>query len=219
MILLIDNYDSFVHNLARYLRRLGQETLVIRNDAIDMTGVRCLAPQAIVISPGPCSPREAGCSEELVRHFGIDIPILGVCLGHQAIAAAFGAAIARAPEPFHGRTSIIRHDQTGVFADLPDPLTVARYHSLVVDEATLPADLQVTARTNNGLVMAIRHLERPLVGVQFHPESILADHGYKLLTNFLEIAQIPIAQSLQLDSEYSPPMTDDTKLPQSPVTF
>src|SRR5437868_5332200 len=145
MLLLIDNYDSFVHNLARYFRRLGQETLVVRNDAVDAAGVRDLAPQAIVISPGPCSPAEAGCSLELVREFAGKTPLLGVCLGHQAIAAALGGRVVRAKEPRHGRSSEVFHGGTGIFAGTPSPLTVCRYHSLVVEEQSLPAALEVTA--------------------------------------------------------------------------
>lgn len=188
MILLIDNYDSFVHNLARYFRRLGQETLVLRNDATTVDEVKRLSPQAIVLSPGPCTPAEAGCSINLVRRLQDRVPMLGVCLGHQAIAAALGAGIVRAPEPRHGRTSLIEHEATGLFSELPTPLTVCRYHSLIADEATLPSTLHVTARSDDGAIMAIQHTTAPLFGVQFHPEAVLTAHGYRLLANFLKLA-------------------------------
>src|SRR5688572_29000611 len=181
MILLIDNYDSFVHNLARYLQRLGHPTQVVRNDAIDVEGIRRLRPDAIVISPGPCTPREAGCSVSVIRDLWQQIPILGVCLGHQAIAAAFDAAIVRAPQPWHGRTSEVYHDGKGVFQHVPNPVTVCRYHSLVVDERTLPDCLRVTGRTADGIVMAIEHADAPLMGVQFHPEAILTQFGFQML--------------------------------------
>jgi anthranilate synthase/aminodeoxychorismate synthase-like glutamine amidotransferase len=178
MIVLIDNYDSFVHNLARYLRRLGQETVVLRNDAVSAAEVVERKPAAIVLSPGPCTPNEAGCSIELVKRAGGQIPLLGVCLGHQAIAAALGGEIVRAPQPLHGRASRVTHSQTGLFVNLPSPLTVGRYHSLVVEETALPAELEVTARTDDGTIMALAHREWPIHGVQFHPESILTEHGY-----------------------------------------
>ncbi|MEM9186349.1 MAG: aminodeoxychorismate/anthranilate synthase component II [Planctomycetota bacterium] len=185
MILLIDNYDSFVHNLARCFTLLGEETVVVRNDAIDAAGVRALEPTAVVISPGPCTPREAGCSVEVIRELHLTTPILGVCLGHQAIGAAFGADVIRAPGPVHGRASPVRHTGAGVFEGVGSPLRVGRYHSLVVDEATLPGELSVTARTDDGVVMAIQHRSLPIVGLQFHPESVLTDDGLRLLTNFL----------------------------------
>jgi anthranilate synthase/aminodeoxychorismate synthase-like glutamine amidotransferase len=185
MILLIDNYDSFVHNLARYFRRLGQETRVIRNDAIRVDEVRRLPVDALVFSPGPKSPQEAGRSLELVRGLHDQIPMLGVCLGHQTIAAALGASIVRAREPMHGRTSEIWHRSEGLFAGLPNPLCVARYHSLVVDPATLPPELVPMAFTADGTLMAVEHRHRPIVGWQFHPESILTTHGYALLAAFL----------------------------------
>lgn len=220
MLLLIDNYDSFVYNLARYFRRLGQETHVVRNDAIDAAGVRRLAPRAIVISPGPCSPAEAGCSLELIREFVDNTPILGVCLGHQAIAAALGGKIVRASEPMHGRTSQVTHGGSGIFAGVPKPLTVCRYHSLVIDEDSLPNCLEVTARTASGVVMALAHRTRPVVGVQFHPESILTEGGFRLLANFLQLSKLPapdelptLAQELISPEEVSPP------LPKVPVTF
>jgi anthranilate synthase/aminodeoxychorismate synthase-like glutamine amidotransferase len=188
MLLLIDNYDSFVHNLARYFQRLGQETLVLRNDAASVGDIRRLAPTAVVISPGPCTPAEAGCSVDILRQLPAETPILGVCLGHQAIAAAFIGRIVRAAEPRHGRTSVITHSSSRLFANLPSPLTVCRYHSLVVDEPSLPAELRVTARAEDGTIMAIEHVSRPVFGVQFHPEAALTEHGYHLLANFLDIA-------------------------------
>lgn len=196
MILLIDNYDSFVHNLARYLRRLGQETLVVRNDAIDVAGVIRLQPGAIILSPGPCTPHQAGCSLKIVRGLADTIPILGVCLGHQAIAAAWGGRIVRATEPRHGRASAVFHDGQGLFAGLPNPLIAGRYHSLVVEEATLPECLTITARTADGAIMAIRHRWQPVHGVQFHPESVLTPEGYPLLAAFLRLAGLEVSRGL-----------------------
>ncbi|WP_083843035.1 anthranilate synthase component II [Schlesneria paludicola] len=190
MLLLIDNYDSFVYNLARYFVELGCETCVVRNDAIQTDMVRAMAPQAIVISPGPCTPNEAGVSIELIRELSSTIPTLGVCLGHQAIAAALGGNVIRAPEPIHGRTSLIEHTGTSLFANLPSPLRVARYHSLIIDEATLPPDLEITAWTADGIPMAVEHRTRPLFGVQFHPESVLTEHGRDILANFARLAGI-----------------------------
>ena len=192
MILLIDNYDSFVHNLARYFRCLGCETRVVRNTAIDTAGARALMPEAIVLSPGPCTPQRAGCSLELVRQLHTELPILGVCLGHQTIAEALGGRIVRAREPVHGRSFSIRHDGRGVFAAVPREITGCRYHSLVVEEATLPAPLEVSARTRDGTIMALRHRRLPVVGLQFHPESILTDAGYGLLAGFLRLAGLPL---------------------------
>ena len=188
MLLLIDNYDSFVYNLARYYVELGCATHVVRNDAINIAAVRAMAPQAIVISPGPCTPNEAGVSIEIIRELSDSIPTLGVCLGHQAIAAALGGDVVRAREPVHGRTSFVEHCGSGVFQGIPSPFRVARYHSLIVDEASLPRDLIVTARTEDGIPMALRHRSRPLYGVQFHPESVLTRHGHLLLANFARIA-------------------------------
>ncbi|MCL4192921.1 MAG: aminodeoxychorismate/anthranilate synthase component II [Thermoguttaceae bacterium] len=192
MILLIDNFDSFVYNLARYFQRLGHQTLVVRNTAIDAAGVAELAPAAVVLSPGPCTPREAGCSLEVVRRLHSRLPILGVCLGHQTIAAALGGGIVRAPEPVHGRASPVHHDGRGIFTGLPNPLTACRYHSLVVEEPSLPECLEVCARTTDGIVMAVRHRSLPVVGVQFHPESILTESGYDLLAGFLRLAGLPV---------------------------
>jgi anthranilate synthase/aminodeoxychorismate synthase-like glutamine amidotransferase len=185
MILVIDNYDSFVHNLARYIRELGYDTHVVRNDSVEVEEIAALKPSHIVISPGPCTPNEAGVSVAAVRELGPTIPLLGVCLGHQCIGQAFGGRIARARRPMHGKTSTIRHDSAGVFAGLPDPLRVTRYHSLVVSEAGLPDELIVTARSEEGEIMALRHRSHPIVGVQFHPEAVLTEHGYDLLRNFL----------------------------------
>ncbi len=190
MVLLIDNYDSFVFNLARYLRELGCDARVVRNDELTVGQIEALQPQAIVISPGPCSPNEAGISIELIRELHSRIPMLGVCLGHQAIGAAFGAVVRRAPEPVHGRTSPIRHNESGVFSRIPNPFIATRYHSLIVEENTLPADLQVTARTVDHLVMGLQHRTSPLFGVQFHPESVLTECGHLLLANFLSLAGI-----------------------------
>ena len=185
MLLLIDNYDSFVYNLARYLEELGCETVVVRNDAVDVDAVRKMAPQAIVISPGPCTPNEAGVSVGVISGLSESVPILGVCLGHQAIAAALGGTVVRATEPVHGRSSLVRHSGEGLFAGLPSPLRVGRYHSLIVEESTLPTDLVVTARTDEGTIMAFQHRTRPLFGVQFHPESVLTQAGRSLLANFV----------------------------------
>ena len=219
MILLIDNYDSFVFNLARYCRRLGQETQVVRNDAIDVAGVRALAPQAILLSPGPCTPQEAGCSQEIVRAFCGVLPILGVCLGHQAIAAALGGAIVRAPRPMHGRTSQVFHDGRGLFAGIPSPATVCRYHSLMVDRASLPDCLEILASTDDGVVMAVQHRQAPVVGLQFHPEAILTEHGYELLFNFLRLAGLNPTPVPNLDSEIVRPKPPRFAPPSSPVTF
>jgi anthranilate synthase component II len=191
MLLLIDNYDSFVHNLARYFERLGQSTLVVRNDAINVREVQKLNPLAIVLSPGPCTPREAGVSLEIVRDLYADVPMLGVCLGHQVIAEALGGPIVRAPIPVHGQNSEIEHSGSGIFAGLPSPMRVGRYHSLVAAPASLPEHLRATAWSNDGILMAVEHCELPVYGVQFHPESILTEHGYGLLANFLRLAGIP----------------------------
>jgi anthranilate synthase/aminodeoxychorismate synthase-like glutamine amidotransferase len=191
VILLIDNYDSFVHNLARYLAELGQATRVVRNDAVTVAAIRAERPGAIVVSPGPCTPSEAGVSIEVIRSLGASIPILGVCLGHQAIAAALGGRVIRAREPVHGRTSLVHHEASGLFAGMPNPLRAMRYHSLIVEEATLPDSLRITARTADGAPMALVHREWPLFGVQFHPESILTQSGHRLLSNFLDAAGLP----------------------------
>jgi anthranilate synthase/aminodeoxychorismate synthase-like glutamine amidotransferase len=190
-VLLIDNYDSFVYNLARYFERLGQPTQVIRNRAIDAAGVRALRPEAIVLSPGPCAPKQAGSTLDIVRTLYRHTPILGICLGHQTIAEALGGRVVRG-EPVHGRTSRVHHDGRGIFAEIPSPIEATRYHSLVVEESSLPDCLEVSARTDDGTVMALRHRELPVVGVQFHPESILTATGYPLLAAFLRLAGLDV---------------------------
>jgi anthranilate synthase/aminodeoxychorismate synthase-like glutamine amidotransferase len=185
-VLMIDNYDSFTYNLVQYLAELGADVEVRRNDAITLDEVEALAPDGVVISPGPCTPREAGVSVPIVQRFAGRIPILGVCLGHQAIGAAFGGDIVRAPRIMHGKTSPIRHDGAGLFAGLPDPFDATRYHSLVIDPMTLPAALVRSAWTDEGEIMGVRHREVFVEGVQFHPESILTLEGKRLLGNFLD---------------------------------
>jgi len=185
MILLIDNYDSFTWNLYQYFCELGAEVIVRRNDDITLADIDALAPQKIVISPGPCTPDESGISLEVIRHYSGKLPILGVCLGHQAIAQVFGATIVRAERVMHGKTSPITHTGVGVFQALNNPLTVTRYHSLVIDPPTLPACFDVTAWSDTRQIMGIRHREWDLEGVQFHPESILSEQGHQLLANFL----------------------------------
>lgn len=185
MILLIDNYDSFVFNLARYVRELGETPLVRRHDAVSPEEIERLAPTHIIISPGPCTPREAGISTDVVRRFGERIPVLGVCLGHQCIAQAYGARIVRAARPVHGKASPIHHDGTGIFAGIPSPFMAARYHSLVIAPESLPRTLRVTARTEDGEIMAVEHEEHAVTGVQFHPESAITEYGYHLLERFV----------------------------------
>jgi len=204
MILLIDNYDSFVYNLARYFERLGHETVVVRNDAIDAEHIRSLRSEAIILSPGPCTPQQAGASIELVRQLYRDVPILGICLGHQTIAAALGGQIVRATKPVHGSASSIEHCGLGVFVGLPNPLRVGRYHSLVVQEESLPPELEVTARTADGAVMAMAHRQFPVVGLQFHPESILTDCGYELLAGFLRSAGLSVPDPIPMISDERP---------------
>ena len=191
MLLMIDNYDSFTYNLVQYLQSLGAEVKVVRNDALTVDEIEKLAPERIVISPGPCTPNEAGVSLELIERLGRNTPILGVCLGHQSIGQAYGGDVVRAKTIMHGKTSRIRHEGKGVFAHLPDAYEATRYHSLVVDRATLPDALEITAWTelDDGSfeeIMGLRHREFPVEGVQFHPESILTEHGHALLKNFLE---------------------------------
>ena len=190
MIVLIDNYDSFVHNLARYVRELGGEAVVHRNDALSVEEIEAMRPSHIIISPGPCTPAEAGISTDVVRRLGAAIPILGVCLGHQTIGAAYGGDVVRAARPMHGKGSPVTHDGTSVFAGLPSPLWVARYHSLVIDPGSLPPGLRVTATSaDDGEIMAVEHREHPVVGVQFHPESALTEHGYAMVDRFLRGAR------------------------------
>ncbi len=185
MLLLIDNYDSFVYNLARYVSELGWEREVVRNDAITLAEIESLAPSHIIISPGPCTPTEAGISNAVIRQFGASIPILGVCVGHQCIGQVYGGRVVRAGRPMHGKTSPVEHDGRGVFRDLPSPLRVTRYHSLVVERETFPDSLSVTATSPDGEIMALRHRLHPVVGVQFHPEAVLTESGHQLLRNFL----------------------------------
>ncbi|MEI9883424.1 aminodeoxychorismate synthase component 2 [Atlantibacter hermannii] len=185
MILLIDNYDSFTWNLYQYFCELGAEVVVKRNDDIGLADIATLAPQKIVISPGPCTPTKAGVSLDVIRHYAGQLPILGVCLGHQAIGQAFGAHVVRARQVMHGKTSLIRHNGNGVFRGLNNPLTVTRYHSLLIDPSTLPDDFEITAWSAEQEIMGIRHREWDLEGVQFHPESILSEQGHALLANFL----------------------------------
>lgn len=185
MLLLIDNYDSFTWNLYQYFCELGADVVVKRNDEITLEDIELLAPHRLVISPGPCTPNEAGISLAAIRRFAGQIPLLGVCLGHQAIAQAFGATIVRASQVMHGKTSVITHNGRGVFRGLKDPLTVTRYHSLLIDPATLPDAFEVTAWTDKQEIMGIRHLSLAIEGVQFHPESILSEEGHALLANFL----------------------------------
>ena len=187
MILLLDNYDSFTYNLAQYLGELGCRVEVHRNDKISVEHIAQRKPERIVISPGPCTPQEAGVSVELVQKLAGKIPILGVCLGHQAIGAAFGGNIVRAPKLFHGKTSQIEHDGKGIFRDLPNPFVATRYHSLIVERKSLPKELIVTAETKEGIIMGVRHRHYPLEGVQFHPESVLTESGKQLLRNFLAL--------------------------------
>ena len=186
MILVLDNRDSFVHNLARYVRELGEEAVVRRSDEMRIDEVELLAPTHIVISPGPCTPAEAGISTEVVRRFGPTTPILGVCLGHQCIGAAFGGDIVRAEHPMHGKTSLVTHDGSSVFAGLPSPIRVARYHSLVIAPKSVPESLRVLATSvDDGVVMAVEHRTYPIVGVQFHPESAASEYGYAMVDRFL----------------------------------
>jgi anthranilate synthase component 2 len=185
MILLIDNYDSFVYNLARYVRELGEVPLVRRNDAMTVEDIVELAPSHVIISPGPCSPAESGISTDVVRSVGRSIPVLGVCLGHQCIGAAYGGEIVRAGHPMHGKTSRIHHRGTDLFTGLPSPFLASRYHSLVISPASVPRELEITATSEDGEIMAVKHVTHPVYGVQFHPESVLTEHGYRMLDHFL----------------------------------
>lgn len=187
MILVIDNYDSFTYNLVQYLGKLGEEVVVKRNDEIDLAGIEALRPDHLLISPGPCSPNEAGISLALIEHFKGIIPIFGVCLGHQSIGQAFGGDVVRAEKLMHGKTSEIIHDGKTIFEGIPSPYTATRYHSLIVKRETLPDCLEITAETAEGEIMGLRHKEYPIEGVQFHPESIITEHGLTLLRNFLQI--------------------------------
>jgi len=186
MLLMLDNYDSFTYNLVQYLSELGADVRVYRNDAITLDEVAALAPSQIVVSPGPCTPSEAGISVPLIQRFAGQIPILGVCLGHQAIGQAFGGRIVRAQRVMHGKISPVTHDGRGVFKDIPAPFAVTRYHSLAIERASLPEALEVTATADDGEIMGVRHRRHAVEGVQFHPEAILTEHGMRLLANFLE---------------------------------
>ena len=186
MLLMIDNYDSFTYNLVQYLGELGQEVQVYRNDEIDLKKVAALNPQYIVISPGPCTPNEAGISLALINEFAGKIPLLGVCLGHQSIGQAFGGKIIKAKTLMHGKTSLIHHKNIGVFKDLTNPYTATRYHSLVIERETIPDCLEITAWTDDGEIMGVKHKTLAVEGVQFHPESVLTEHGHDLLNNFLK---------------------------------
>jgi anthranilate synthase component 2 len=193
MLLMIDNYDSFTYNLAQYFAELGEEVRVFRNDEITLEGMATLRPARLVLSPGPCTPAEAGVCVGAVQHFTGKLPILGVCLGHQAIGAALGGKVVRAQRLMHGKTSVLTTDECGVYAGLPKQFTVVRYHSLAIERQTLPASLEVTSTSEDGEIMGVRHRElagtqAPLEGVQFHPESILTEHGHAMLKNFLEMA-------------------------------
>jgi len=186
LILLIDNYDSFVFNLARYVGELGYAREVVRNDAVTLEQIETLAPEAIILSPGPCTPKEAGISNAVIASLGARIPILGVCLGHQCIGAAFGGEIIRAPSIMHGKLSEVTHDGQTIYRSVKNPFAAMRYHSLVINPERLPAEFDVSARTADGVIMSVRHRKLPIEGVQFHPESILTEEGKKLLKNFLD---------------------------------
>ena len=186
MILLIDNYDSFTYNLYQYLAELGAEVFVVRNDKISLEEIDKMKPEKIVISPGPCTPDKAGISNDVVKHFGQTTPMLGVCLGHQCVGNSYGGIVGNAGEIMHGKTSPVHHDGKGVFRGLPNPFNAVRYHSLAIFRENLPQELEVTAWTENGLIMGVRHKEHPVEGIQFHPESIMTENGKELLSNFLK---------------------------------
>ena len=189
MILMIDNYDSFTYNLVHYLSELGEEVTVARNDKISLEDVGNMNPEIIVVSPGPCTPKEAGVSVDVIKEFAGRTPILGVCLGHQSMAYAYGAKIVRAGRLLHGKTSPIRHDEKGIYKDIPNPFEATRYHSLLIEKGTLPDDFEVSAWTDEGEIMGIRHKEHLMEGVQYHPESILTKHGKDILRNFINLAR------------------------------
>ncbi len=188
MLILIDNYDSFTYNLVHYLGELGADSVVIRNDKITAAEVLAKKPKAIVLSPGPCTPNEAGVCLDLIKQAGPTIPLLGVCLGHQSIGQAYGGKVIRAPQPMHGKLSTITNDGRGIFKGLPKSFEVTRYHSLIVERATLPDCLEITAETSDGIIMGLQHITHPVHGVQFHPESIASEQGHALLANFLKLA-------------------------------
>ena len=186
MLLMIDNYDSFTYNLVQYFGELGEEVRVFRNDAITLKEIAAMKPDRLVISPGPCSPKEAGISVEAIKEFASKVPILGVCLGHQSIGYAFGGEIVHAQKPMHGKLSPVHHGNVGVFSNLPDPFTATRYHSLAIRRETMPDCLEITAWTDDGEIMGVRHKTLAVQGVQFHPESIMTEHGHAMLANFLK---------------------------------
>ena len=190
MLLMIDNYDSFTYNIVQYFGELGEDVRTVRNDEITLNDINELKPDRICISPGPKSPADAGVSVEVLKQFAGKLPILGVCLGHQAIGAAFGGKVVRAKQVMHGKTSLIAHTGVGVFKDLPSPFTVIRYHSLAIERSSLPSCLEVTAWTDDGEIMGLSHKTRPIHGVQFHPESIATEHGHDMLANFLDLAGV-----------------------------
>jgi anthranilate synthase component 2 len=187
MIFVLDNYDSFTYNLVQYMGELGAEMVIRRNDDLTLDEVEALAPERILLSPGPCTPQEAGILIPLIQRFTGKVPILGVCLGHQAIGAAFGGDVIRAPQLMHGKTSAVDHDGKSIFAGIESPMTCTRYHSLIVSEQTLPNELEISARSSDGIIMGLRHREHPIEGVQFHPESVLTQDGKRLIQNFLEL--------------------------------
>ncbi len=187
MVFVLDNYDSFTYNLVQYMGELGAEMTIRRNDELTVDEVESLAPERVLLSPGPCTPQEAGISIDLIQRFAGKVPILGVCLGHQAIGAAFGGDVVRAPKLMHGKTSEVEHDGKTIFTGIDSPMTCTRYHSLIVSDQNLPANLEVSARTADGTIMGLRHRQYPVEGVQFHPESVLTDDGKRLIKNFLEL--------------------------------
>ena len=187
MVFVLDNYDSFTYNLVQYIGECGHECVVRRNDQTTTDEIAAMRPTHVLVSPGPCTPQEAGISIDIFQHFAGKVPVLGVCLGHQALAEAFGGKIVRAAKVMHGKTSAIQHDGKTIFRDVPSPMTATRYHSLIVEESSLPQELEVSARSEDGTIMGLRHKSVPVDGVQFHPESILTDHGKKLITNFLKL--------------------------------
>lgn len=215
MILLVDNYDSFVYNLARYVAELGEAPVVRRNDQLTLDQIEALAPSHIIVSPGPCTPTEAGISVAAIRRFGARIPILGVCLGHQAIGAAYGGEIVRAARPMHGKTSRIHHTGVSLFTGLPSPLIATRYHSLVIAPESVPESLEVIATAEDGEIMAVRHRQHPVVGVQFHPESVLTEYGYRMLDWFLTGGRTPNVPD-RADQASVPPYHAESDLSTSP---
>ncbi len=221
VILVIDNYDSFVHNLARYFERLSVRTKVVRNDATTVREIEQMQPTAVVLSPGPCTPDEAGVSLELVRQLHTSVPMLGVCLGHQTIAQALGGRVVRGDIPWHGRASEITHDGAGLFRDVPSPLAVGRYHSLVVDPPSLPEPLKATAWADEATtLMSFAHTNLPVLGVQFHPESILTQHGYRLVNNFLAMAGVThLPDPSELSATELPSPSAPPNIPTQPITF